>query len=100
MNTSKSLDDLIAKYDDWHECDEYHIHDGTGEHEGSTPLPHDFDTDKFKQAIVEAVEGLKPPKRKGTEEFYSENEAIYLKDIGYNKAVDDFLQAIKEWQNG
>jgi hypothetical protein len=45
------LEELIAKYDDWHECDEYHIHDGTDEHEGRTPLPHDFDDDKLKTAI-------------------------------------------------
>jgi hypothetical protein len=42
---------LIDMYTDYEECDEYHIHDGTGKHEGRTPLPHDFDEDKLKAAI-------------------------------------------------
>lgn len=45
------LGDLIDKYDDWQNCEEYHIHDGTNDHKGLTPLPHDFDDDKLKNAI-------------------------------------------------
>jgi hypothetical protein len=44
-------DTLIDKYTDYMLCDEYHVHDGTGELEGSTPFPHDFDEDKLKAAI-------------------------------------------------
>lgn len=57
QNTQLTVEDLVAKYTDYIECDEWHIHDGTGEHEGETPyLDHkDFDDELFKSQLLSLV---------------------------------------------
>lgn len=70
-----TIKEVLYMYSDYIECDEYHIHDGSGEHEGDTPYEKhkEFNDDKaialrmlhthqkmyqVSQVITSAVMGL------------------------------------------
>lgn len=95
MNTSKSLKDIVDEI--------VHIgyargYDQLAQQANLPPYNHrqPWTEAEAKQAIVEAVEGLAPKVRADFQPNPHDNSY----DVGYNKGVADFLQAIKEWQDG
>lgn len=89
-NTNTAIDELIAKYDDWHECDEYHIHDGTGEHEGHTPLPHNFDDDKLKTALTQLLLEARISEQEKHLDFHMSDKYSEEYRWGFQMAVEQF----------
>lgn len=89
MKDNKNLDDkwlreLVDKYTDYEECEEYHIHDGTNEHEGVTPLPHDFDEDKLIDAILSHLTRIVREARR--------DELQKLKDAHSINIFDEYIE--------
>ena len=82
------LDELTTRFMDYMECEEYHIHDGTGEHEGETPLPYDFDEDKLKAAITAKIAELLDSRITGeTSDGYHTFNELYEFRMLYNAAL-------------
>lgn len=91
-----SIDELIARYDRYTWCEEYHFH-GKPDDEESHPLEEhkNFDREAFKQALEAELLSLLP--RKYTEaEIEKMGQFSEVKALQHNRTVDQMEQSIKD----
>lgn len=91
MKDTEGVRQVLARLGDWYECDEYHIHDDTGEHEGETPYAEhkDFDEEKALTALQEIMLGMLPKKKRGSPLH------LTVFNEGYNQALTHMEQNIR-----
>jgi hypothetical protein len=54
---NSKIDQILRTFEDYIECEEWHIHDDSSEHEGDTPFDthREYDNEKAKQAIISLI---------------------------------------------
>lgn len=112
MSKANPIDALMARYDRYSECDEWHVHNPE-DLENNSQFPRseleNFDEEAFKKSLLAEVLKVLPAK-KDVDKIESINglkivlrgNSVQLRSvlIGYNAAVDELRKAYTELFGG